>query len=220
MATKNYLDYEGLGKYHAKVQEEIDAKVDAVPGKQLSTNDFTAQDKSKLDGLQNYTLPVSDTDTLGGVMIETASGAPVPSKTALKTDASGKAYVDWTEAPKASVTEAGLIKLGGTFKVGEDGTVDVDKDKVGSHEVAWSDITGKPQLAEKSDLVSVYRYKGSVEAYDNLPTQDREVGDVYDVKSTGMNYAWTGTEWDALGQSFEITSITDDQINQLFAKED
>jgi hypothetical protein len=38
-------------------------------------------------------------------------------------------------------------------------------------------------------LASAYKYKGSVTTYANLPTTNREVGDVWNVNDTGMNYA-------------------------------
>lgn len=44
-------------------------KVDIVTGKGLSTNDFTNDYKTKLDGLNNYTLPAATSTTLGGVKI-------------------------------------------------------------------------------------------------------------------------------------------------------
>ena len=47
-------------------------------------------------------------------------------------------------------------------------------------------------------LTSVYRYKGSVDSFDELPKDGNENGDVYDVAG-GMNYAWNGTRWDELG---------------------
>lgn len=61
------------GKYAktADVNTALAKKVDAVSGKGLSTNDFTAAYKSKLDGIatgaNNYTLPVASTTTLGGI---------------------------------------------------------------------------------------------------------------------------------------------------------
>lgn len=219
MSQKSYLDLEGLGKYHSKVQGEIDKKVDAEAGKGLSTHDFTTAEKDKLEGLKNFTLPVSDGETLGGVKINSTEN-PVPTKTALKADANGVAFVDWSEAPKASASDPGLIKLGSSFKVNEDGSVDVDSEQVGTHPIAWGDITGKPDLAMKSDLSSVYRYKGSVATYAALPTEDLTSGDVYNVETNGMNYAWTGTEWDPLGEAFEISTITDEEIDALFSGSD
>lgn len=53
--------------------------------------------------------------------------------------------------------------------------------------------------ADKSDIVLVYRYRGSVETFDDLTNIYKEEGYVYNVRDTGINYAWNGTEWDALG---------------------
>ena len=61
------------GKYAktADVNTALAKKVDAVSGKGLSTNDFTAAYKSKLDGIatgaNNYKLPTASKTTLGGI---------------------------------------------------------------------------------------------------------------------------------------------------------
>ena len=58
-------------------------------------------------------------------------------------------------------------------------------------------------------LAGIYRFEGSVETFDDLPTQSPDnnliPGTVYNVSDTGINYAWTGTEWDALGGMTEDT---------------
>lgn len=69
--------------------------------------------------------------------------------------------------------------------------------------------------ALKSDITSVYKYKGSVANEAALPDSDRTVGDVYDVKDTGMNYAWNGTAWDPLGQKMEISAIDNGTIDSI-----
>lgn len=70
--------------------------------------------------------------------------------------------------------------------------------------------------ALKSDLTTVYRYKGTVANVGALPAS-AEVGDVYNVEGdNGQNYAWTGTAWDALGGSITIEVATDDDIDALF----
>lgn len=69
--------------------------------------------------------------------------------------------------------------------------------------------------ALKSDITSVYKYKGSVENEAALPDSDQTVGDVYDVKDTGMNYAWNGTAWDPLGQKMEVTPIPNGTIDTI-----
>lgn len=216
----SYLDYAGLSKYNDKIQAKLAKKVDAVAGKGLSTEDYTTADKEKLAGLTNYILPAAATETLGGVIVNTTAN-PVPEKTALKADATGKAFVDWTEAPQASTSVAGLIKLGEGFTTDpETGVTTIDGTVGGSGTVEWSAIQNKPELALKSDIAGVYSYKGSVATYDDLPTTDLSDGDVYNVESNGgKNYAWTGSAWDDLGGSFSITAITDTEIDDLFNEE-
>ena len=55
----------------------------------------------------------------------------------------------------------------------------------------------------KDSLGSVYVFRGSVNTASELPN-NAKVGDVYDAKDTGVNYAWTGTEWDALGVTIDF----------------
>lgn len=69
--------------------------------------------------------------------------------------------------------------------------------------------------ALKTDLTTVFKYKGSKNTVAELPTT-AEVGDVWDVLENGKNYAWNGTEWDDLGGTFEIEAATDADIDALF----
>ena len=79
--------------------------------------------------------------------------------------------------------------------------------------------------AISSAVASAYIYKGSVATVADLPASGNTVGDVYDVQSTGVNYAWNGSAWDALGSyvdtstlwaKSELTAITTAQIDALF----
>lgn len=78
--------------------------------------------------------------------------------------------------------------------------------------------------ALKNDLVGLYNLKGSVDTYSALPA-DPAKGDVYNVIAAddangiraGENVVWTGTEWDRLGGSHEITGISNAEIDALFA---
>lgn len=82
--------------------------------------------------------------------------------------------------------------------------------------VSWDEVEGKPEVALKSDLVSLYKYKGSVSTYGALPRTNLTAGDVYNVEDTEMNYAWTGTKWDQLGSSaIEIAAITNSEIDTI-----
>ena len=68
--------------------------------------------------------------------------------------------------------------------------------------------------AKKSEITGVYKYKGSVATEDKLPTSGQTTGDVYDIAAAssygaaGMNVAWNGKAWDALGEKFQIAAIT------------
>lgn len=72
-------------------------------------------------------------------------------------------------------------------------------------------------FAKKSDLTSVYKYKGSVATVAELPAADNTVGDVWNVEATDMNYGWTGTAWDPLGQMFSVDSITNAEIDTILS---
>lgn len=65
-------------------------------------------------------------------------------------------------------------------------------------------------------LTSVYRYRGSVASRGDLP-EDAEAGDVYNVEEDGMNYAWNGADWDAMGSDVTLSSLgvtaTADELN-------
>ena len=79
-----------------------------------------------------------------------------------------------------------------------------------------SDVDSKISTA----ITGVYTYKGSVASYANLPASGNETGDVWDVQDTGMNYAWTGSAWDALGTSVDLSAYwtsTTGQTNTLEA---
>lgn len=64
-----YLDENGLLYLIQKIKSWLNGKVDKVDGKGLSTNDYTTEEKTKLQGLENYTLPTASADTLGGVKV-------------------------------------------------------------------------------------------------------------------------------------------------------
>ena len=75
------------------------------------------------------------------------------------------------------------------------------------------------QSAISSAVAGAYTYKGSVATVGDLPN-NASTGDVYDVQATGMNYAWNGSSWDALG-TYVDTSVfwtsTTGQSNTLEA---
>lgn len=68
-----------------------------------------------------------------------------------------------------------------------------------------------------SKFTSVYVFKGSVDTIEDLPTEGNVIGDVWNVRKSDTNYAWTSEGWDALGGTAELSSLT---ANGLMSKED
>ena len=74
------------------------------------------------------------------------------------------------------------------------------------------------EAAINTKLASVMHYKGSVATYNELPTENLEIGDVYNVTDTGKNYAWNGTSWDELGGDIDLTEYyTKSQTDTLLS---
>ena len=73
--------------------------------------------------------------------------------------------------------------------------------------------------AAQLGLATVYKYKGSVETYADLPTSGQQVGDVYNVKQAdpdhnieaGDNVAWDGEKWDILAGNTDLSGYA--QLN-------
>lgn len=77
------------------------------------------------------------------------------------------------------------------------------------------------EYAKKSDISSVYRYKGSLDNAAALPASGQAVGDTYDIKTAssygpaGTNVAWNGAAWDALGGSLDLETISNADIDSI-----
>ena len=65
-----------------------------------------------------------------------------------------------------------------------------------------------------SKISSVYKYRGSVATYQDLPDTNLTIGDVYNVETDGSNYAWDGTDWDKLGGTIDISG-KEDKTNKV-----
>lgn len=87
-------------------------------------------------------------------------------------------------------------------------TVDVNKEYVDTQLATKANASNVYTKAEvDSKVSSVYRVKGSVASYANLPTVDVTIGDVYNVSDTGANYVATSTAptWDKLSETVDLS---------------
>lgn len=195
-----YLDKNGLLYLVTKLKSMFVAQ---VSGKGLSTNDYTTEEKNKLAGIaenaNNYVHPDYTPQASGLYKVTVdATGHVSAVAAAAKGDitALGIPGQDTTYAP-ATASANGLMSAADKSKLDGFGTADT--------------------YALKSDLSSVYKYKGSVASETDLPASGNTSGAVYNVEDTGMNYAWDGTAWDPLGGSFDLEAITNQEIDTILA---
>ena len=115
-----------------------------------------------------------------------------------------------------------VIKVNGTAQTITNKSVDISVPTATSDITNDSDFQNSTQVAAaiSTAVATAYKYKGSVATYADLPASGQTTGDVYDVQANGMNYAWNGSAWDALGQYVDTsvlwTSVTG-QTNTLEA---
>lgn len=257
------------------INTALSGKVDKVSGKGLSTNDYTTDEKTKLEGIatgaNKYTLPAATASVLGGVKIgdnitnssgtisvtkEDVTGAlgytpPTKDTTYSEATTDVDGLMSSEDKTKLDGIAAGANKytlptagssLGGvktTSKVTSTSGLTavpiisgVPYYKDTTYGAATSSANGLMSKADKAkldafgdastyalktDITGLYKYKGSKATTSALPTTGNAVGDVYNVEASGMNYVWTGTEWDALGEIFTIDAVTNAEIDTIVA---
>lgn len=344
--NKHYVDADGLLYFKGKIQAEIDAKVDKVDGKGLSSNDFTTAEKTKLAGIatgatanavvdnlnstsatdalsanqgkvldgkiaslansmedlgygdmmkatydsdsdgvvdnaaaldghaasyfatQSDIADMVETSDLQDYLTKTGNGSDVTvtftaatsranlgtgeklsvlmgklSKwfTDLKAVAFSGSYNDLTDKPSIPTVTNDLTNAlkanydaAYTFSQGTFAPANAEANVIEAITVNGTSVTPSSKTvaltiptsvasfsdagnyALKSDITNVYKYKGSVAAVASLPSSNNTAGDVYNTEDTGMNYAWTGSAWDPLGEIMTIESITNAEIDAMF----
>lgn len=96
-----------------------------------------------------------------------------------------------------------------------------DKPTINDVEIVGDVTLDDLNLYSKDDvdqlLVSLYRFKGTVDTYEKLQEiQDATIGDVYNVKDTGANWAWDGKKWDNLGAVIKVdATVTPQSTNPV-----
>lgn len=219
----NYLNKTGLQYYHNRLKTEFADKDD------FDTLSTTVQGLVTEGGEPNVIESVKVNGTALTPDANKAVDVTVPTKVSdLTNDGDGtsgsefatKSYVD---------TNGGKID-----KITVNGTEQSITNKTVALTIPAqvSDLTNdsgyqtatEVHTAIDTAVSSAYKYKGSVASESALPSSGNTTGDVYDVQDTGMNYAWNGSAWDALGQLIdssafwaktELTAITTAEIDTI-----
>ena len=215
MANK-YLDQNGLLYFWQKIKNAFVAK---EAGKGLSTNDYTTAEKSKLAGIEAS----ADVNIIESVKVNGTALTPdatkavdvsVPTKVSDLT-IDGNVVVDGSYVhTDNNYTTAEKTKLAG-IEAGADVNI-IESVKVNGTALTPSSKAVNIDLsnyATKSDIASVYKYKGTVSSYADLPTTGQTVGDTYNVETAdsthgikaGDNVAWNGTGWDVLAGTVDLS---------------
>lgn len=211
LVAKTQLQY-----FKTKLDTANDEKyVAKESGKGLSTNDYTTPEKTKLAGIEE-----GANKTVVDVDLNKESTNPVQNK-AIAT----KLEEITTQGGEPNTIET--IKVNGSALT-PDGSKAIDisvptkvsqlQNDSGYQTAANVEqtLTSK-NYATKADISSVYKYKGSVSTYAELPSSNQQVGDVYNVETAdsshgvkaGDNVAWNGTAWDVLSGTVDLSNYYD-----------
>ena len=221
-----YLDNDGLLYLWQKIKnvfatkDSLNDKVDKVTGKGLSTNDYTTDEKNKLNGIEigaevNPRVGVDGhIRKISGYTVDDNNGTLIMVYDDGSLDGAAIAVPLFSAAQDTfeaiSVALAGKVNAEGGKGLSTNDYTTAEKNKLAAFGAAST-------YALKTDITNMYKYKGSVATVSALPSSDNTTGDVYNVEATGMNYAWNGTAWDALGEIFTITSISNSDIDTIVA---
>lgn len=225
-------------------------------GKGLSTNDYSTDEKNKLAGIQaganNYTLPKASATVLGGVKVGaglaittdgtlSASGTDLTpyAKTAdLAAVAKSGKYSDLSGTPAALKNPAAITFTGaatGTYdgSAAVSVTIPTIPTKLSAFQNDAGYVTAgnaEATYAKKSDITTVFRYRGSVDTYADLPVNGVQVGDTYNITAAdashsinaGDNVSWNGNSWDNLAGIVDLSAYakSSDVANTYMKKSD
>ena len=231
-----YLTKDGLLYFVKGLANKFVAK---ESGKGLSTNDFTTEEKQKLAGIaasaNNYVHPVhtaresdfykvtvdaaghvtsatkvtkADITNLGIPAQDTTYDAATIASNGLMTAADKNKLDAFSSASVYALKTDVVAKEAGKGLSTNDFTTE-EKNKLAAFGAAST-------YALKADIAKAVEYKGSVATYAALPT-NAETGDMYNVTADDCNYVWDGTAWDPMAGMFEVSAITNAEIDTILA---
>lgn len=194
--ARNKGTFNFAANFQVKMQEALDPRLVVSAKADLITKETWPYDGDTLYLYEGMIV---------GVVEESAAYMLVDIDKALSSDYSGWIRIDAGEASQVEIVD-------NLTSDNTDKALSARQGKVLMNEVTT--LSGK--------LSGVYTYKGSVASYTELPSDNLTAGDVYNVEAeydgnpAGTNYAWTGTEWDALSGIVDLSNFyTKDEVDGL-----
>lgn len=230
---KQFLGYTALNYFWGRLKTIFVQKED---GKGLSSNDYTNEDKQKLAGLENYTLPTASATVKGGIKV--GAGLSVTGDGILSATGGGTAdAVEWDNVigkptnVSAFTNDAGYVDEDDvetkittkgyqtatqveSIIEGKDYQTEAEVNTLITQKgyITSSGVDTKlQQYALKSDVSSALKYKGSKNTYAELPSSENEVGDVWNIVQADPSHsvkAGDNVAWN--GTSWDVLSGTVD----------
>ena len=179
-------------------------------------NGFTATTSSDISNLSGRVVTING-NYATKAYADAESAAAVTKVVGKNTDASTADTV-WGAKKYAS----GLTKsLSGdliTYVDGKETSLNASINAVKLSAITVSASVIELSGAVNTKLSSIYKYKGSKTNYSDLPQTGNEVGDTWNVVNAngntpaGTNYSWTGSQWDALGGTIDLSGYASSAV--------
>lgn len=187
MANTNYASNENMTALMTGIANKLSTKVDKVTGKGLSTNDYDATAKTKLDGLANVKSIGTGLSLNSSTGELTATGAEVTIDDELSTSSENPVQNKIITSSINNLTTAVNGKIASTEKGANNG-------------VATLDNTGK---VPSSQLPS---YVDDVIEYEDLAhfPLTGETGKIYVAEDTNKTYRWSGSAYVEISESLAL----------------
>ena len=158
-----FLDENGLLYYHQKVKAGLNNKVDKETGKGLSTNDYTTDEKNKLAGLNNYSLPTASAETLGGIKV---GAGLVIHNGVLSASGGGTAdSVDWSNVTNKPTKVSEFIN-DSNYQTGEQVSTAINDAISGISGIEFEVVTSLPSTGTKGVIYLVSNSGSGSNVYD------------------------------------------------------
>lgn len=191
MDKTTVITLDNLTRFANKANEKFVAKEE---GKVLSSNDFTNDQKEKLEGLENYVLPQASAEVAGGIKV--GAGLSITEDGVLS--ATGGGTADAVEWDNVVGKPTDLLQAGDVYSKAE---IDAKVNAVYKFKGSVEKLGDLP--AEGNTLGDVY----------NL--QDTGMNVAWD----GSQWDYLGVDVDLSGyvKTEDLIEATDEQIDALFA---
>lgn len=83
-------------------------------------------------------------------------------------------------------------------------------------EYTWIYMFSRKEITD-----GIFRVKGTVPSYNDLPSTGQAIGDVWNVEDTGANYCWTEEGWDKLSETIDLSNYyTKEEVDELIDEKD